>query len=307
MKQPISISTLFSNIDAQLRAVYSDPILCEQYAWWTLEAVTGKNKAQLLTHTTITLTEHQQKKLATWLHALVHEHKPIQYLIGSVPFNNCEILVEPPILIPRPETEEWCYNLIAQLKQNNIKNFTLLDLCSGTGCIAIALAKVFPDAQIYAADINSQAVSLSKKNAEHNNCTNVTVVESDLFAHIPAQLRFDLIVANPPYIDPADASTMEPCVTQWEDPRALFAADHGLAITAQIIEQSPAWLTDSKELAHAHIPQLMIEIDCTQANVITTLMHTHNFTESIIHKDLEGKDRVISGRLGNVAVPHSIT
>ncbi|MFI5332847.1 MAG: peptide chain release factor N(5)-glutamine methyltransferase [Candidatus Babeliales bacterium] len=303
LKQPISTSTLFTDVDTQLRTVYPDPILCEQYTWWTLEAVTGKNKAQLLTHT-ITLTEHQQEKLATWLHALVHEHMPIQYLIGSVPFNNCDIVVETPILIPRPETEEWCSNLITQLKQNDITTFTLLDLCSGTGCIAIALAKAFPHAQIYAADINPQAVSLSKKNAEHNNCNNITVIESDLFNSIPAHLRFDLIVANPPYIDPADEPTLDSSVTQWEDPRALFAANHGLAITQKIIEQSSVWLTDNKEMRAARIPQLMIEIDCTQADAVTTLMYKNNFTESTIHKDLEGKDRVISGRLSNVAVPH---
>jgi release factor glutamine methyltransferase len=305
MKQPTTITSLLAHIDAQLRTLYSDPVLCEQYAWWTLEAITGKNKAQLLTHNSITLTEHQHEKLSIWLDKMLNKHMPIQYLLGSVPFNNCDILVESPILIPRPETEEWCSNLITQLKQKNIKNFTLLDLCSGSGCIAIALAKAFPHAQIYAADINPQAVALSKKNAAHNQCTHVTCIESDLFENIPANLRFDLIVANPPYIDPADKTTLDSSVTRWEDPRALFATDHGLAIITKIIEQAPAWLTHNKELHAVGIPQLMIEIDCTQGNVTTTLMRKNNFTHVTMHKDLEGKDRVISGSINHVAVTSS--
>lgn len=300
MQQPTSITTLITDINTQLHTLYQDPTLGEQYAWWILQAVTGQNKAQLLTDNTITLTEHQQTKLEDWLHKLVHEQMPIQYLLGSVPFNSCDILVEPPILIPRPETEEWCYNLITQLKQNSSKKFTLLDLCSGSGCIAVAIAQAFPHAHIYAADINSEAVALSKKNAKHNKCSNVTCLESDLFANIPAHLRFDIIVANPPYIDPADKPAMDKSVTQWEDPRALFAPHHGLAIIQKIIEQAPEWLTKNKELQKADIQQLMIEIDCTQGAAATTLMHQNHF-ESTVHKDLEGKDRVISGSIRNVA------
>jgi release factor glutamine methyltransferase len=304
MKHPISITTLFTDINAQLRTAYPEALLCEQYTWWTLEAITRKNKAMLLTQNSITLTEHQQIKLTTWIHKMVHEHMPIQYLLGSVPFNNCDILVEPPILIPRPETEEWCYNLSTLLKKSFLKKLTILDLCSGTGCIAVALAKALPHAQVYASDISPHAVILGKKNAEHNQCTNVTCIESDLFSNIPTHLRFDLIVANPPYIDPAAKPSLDSSVTQWEDPRALFAPDHGLHIINKIIEQAPSWLTDNKDLKAADIPQLMIEIDCTQADAVTTLMHKNNFTDITVHKDLEGKDRVISGSVVHVAIPN---
>lgn len=303
MKQPTPIATLITEINTQLHTSFSDSTLCEQYSWWMLEAITGKNKTQLLADTHITLTAHQQEKLTSWLHKMVHEHVPIQYLLGSVPFNNCEILVEPPILIPRPETEEWCFNLIEQLKKSSIKNLTILDLCSGTGCIAIALAKAFPHAQIYAVDINPHAVALGKKNALHNRCKNITFIESDLFTHIPEHMRFDLIVGNPPYIDPATQKTMDSSVTKWEDPRALFADNQGLAIIAQIIEQAPDWLTRNNTLAQARIPQLMLEIDATQKNATTALMHKNGYSEVVVYKDLEGKDRVISGSINHVAIP----
>lgn len=297
MKQPTTITTLIIDINTQLRTVYPDPILCEQYSWWLLQAITGNNKAQLLMHQTLMLTEHQEKKLDSWLHKIVREHMPIQYLFGSVPFNNCEILVEPPILIPRPETEEWCYNLITKLKKQNVKKLTILDLCSGTGCIAIALAKALPHAQIYAIDINPQAIALGQKNAAHNNCTNITFIASDLFTNIPTHLRFDLIVANPPYIDPAAKKTMDKTVTEWEDPRALFAENHGLAIIDSIIEQAPQWLTCNKELHAAQIPHLVLEIDATQADALAQIMQKNNYSAIVVEKDLAGNNRVISGSI----------
>lgn len=295
MKQPNSIATFITDITSQLRTVYPDPILCEQYSWWMVEAITGNNKAELLTQTTLTLSEHQQKKLDSWLDKLVNKHMPIQYLLGSVPFNNCEILVEPPLLIPRPETEEWCYNLSTQLKNHAIKKLTILDLCSGTGCIAIALAKALPLAHIYAVDINPQAVALGQKNAAHNNCTNITFIASDLFTNIPAHLRFDLIVANPPYIDPAAKKTMDKTVTAWEDPHALFAANHGLAIIDSIIKQAADWLVCNKQLCAAKIPQLVMEIDATQADLVTQIMQKNNYSTIVVDKDLAGNNRVISG------------
>ena len=301
MNNAIAISTLFTHIDSQLRTAYPDPQLCEQYTWWTIQAITGLSKAALLTNATITLTHAQEKKIEQWITKMVHDHMPIQYLIGSVPFNDCDILVESPILIPRPETEEWCFNLIEELKQVGEHTLTILDLCSGSGCIAIALAKAFPHAHVYAVDINPQAIMLGINNATHNNVTNITFIESDLFTRIPSTLRFDVIVCNPPYIDPQDKPTMDASVTEWEDPRALFAPHHGLAIISALIEQAPHWLQPNQSLEQHDIPQLMIEIDCTQGHAAATLMQNNGYTAITVHTDLEGKDRVISGRLVHVA------
>src|SRR5581483_4259125 len=113
MSSPLLV---ISTIEHRLESVYPDALLRHQYAWWTIEHITGYNKATLLVQQDITLNEEQKNLLEQWMHALVIQKKPIQYLLGSVPFNGVTILVRPPILIPRPETEEWCIGLIQQLK-----------------------------------------------------------------------------------------------------------------------------------------------------------------------------------------------
>ena len=104
MKKAIDVIVLIQQISKQLQSVYSDFTLCQQYAWWIFEAIIKKNKAQLIAQEIIILTEEQQNSINQWVDKLVNEKIPIQYLIGSVPFNRVEILVKSPVLIPRQET-----------------------------------------------------------------------------------------------------------------------------------------------------------------------------------------------------------
>ncbi|HZW60630.1 MAG TPA: peptide chain release factor N(5)-glutamine methyltransferase [Candidatus Babeliales bacterium] len=302
MKETSTINSIIAEIRHRLEAVYSDPLLCEQYAWWTVETITGKDKATLLLHPDNILTPEQHHTLEQWLYKMIKEHEPIQYLIGSVPFGNVEIIVKSPTLIPRPETEEWTIKLIDQLKKLTNSKLTILDLCCGTGCIAIAIAKALPRAHIIAADIAPHAVELSKKNALHNNTPNVTVLQSDLFASMPSNMKFDLIVSNPPYINPTDWASLDESVTAWEDRQALIADDHGLAIIEKIVMQAPNYLHPTSECLAENIPQLMLEIDYNQGNAVRALMESTYYTHVTIHKDLEGKDRVASGSLKDVAI-----
>src|SRR3972149_11961346 len=108
---------IVNTISLELLAKYGDKDLCNQYAWWVLESITQQNKAALLLKDTITLSEQQQQKLTQWIKQQVHGNIPLQYLIGTVPFADCSFLVEPPILIPRQETEEWCINSIERLQK----------------------------------------------------------------------------------------------------------------------------------------------------------------------------------------------
>ncbi len=297
MKQ---ISSLITQISQQLLTAYKDPILCEQYAWWIIEAVTGKKQAYLIGESG-ELTPEQSEQITAWLARLIDDHMPIQYLIGTVPFNDVDILVEPPILIPRPETEEWCFNLIEQLKQLPHTTITILDMCSGSGCIALALAKSLPQAKVYACDINPQAIALSLRNVRHNQLSNVTFFESDLFNAVPRDLRFDLIVSNPPYIPPSAWHSLSASVTQWEDKRALIAEHNGLAIIEQIITHAPHYLRHNHEMQELTIPQLVLEIDYTQGASVQKLMQTAHYNHVAIKKDLEGNDRIAIGRVDYVA------
>lgn len=302
MKTANNIITLITHLAHALEKTYTDPLLCEQYAWWIIEALTQSSKTKLLLDQTIILTDEQQQKFDHWLVLLMQEKMPLQYLLSSVPFNTVDILVKPPTLIPRPETEEWCADLIELLKTLPKTNLSILDLCCGSGCIAIALAKALPHVHVLAVDISLDALALTDKNTKHNSITNVTTLQSDLFNNIPRDLRFDLIVSNPPYIAPEDWGNLSDSVTAWEDRQALIADDHGLAILKKIIEQAPYHIKKNEILKQHSVPQLMLEIDYQQGKSVCQLMQALDYNDIHVKKDLEGKDRVVIGRVDDVAI-----
>lgn len=292
-----NVEIIVTGIAHQLLKAYNDDQLCHQYAWWLLEALTKQKKYQLIDHNEIKLTKEQEETLSLWLQKLSEQHYPLQYLLGSVPFCNLDILVEPPVLIPRPETEEWTCRLIKKLTQLRNRHLTILDLCTGSGCIALALGKALPQAQIVASDIQDHALRLAEKNCEHNGIFNVAVYKSDLFASLPSSFKFDLIVGNPPYIEPEEWQDLEHSVKDWEDKKALVAPEHGLQIIANIIQQAPNYVRVNKELETANIPQLMLEIGFRQGFRVKELLEQSGYCTINIEKDLEGKDRVACARV----------
>jgi release factor glutamine methyltransferase len=296
MKKNIII--LNKEIADKFKNIYNHESQREQVAWWLLQALTKKSEAQLVADGEISLSPDQEKTLNLWIKQHSKELKPLQYILGSVPFCTLEILVEPPVLIPRPETEEWCFNLIKQLKQLSNKNINVLDLCSGSGCIALALAKALPEAKVLGTDISDAALKLAKKNAQFNNIKNVSFIKSDIYKKVPEKLVFDLIVANPPYITPKAWEELSPMVKKWEDKQALMANENGLAIISRIIQGAPKHLVINDEFIKLHIPQLELEIDYTQGNAIKDLMEQAGLSNVEIIKDMEGKDRVVAGGLG---------
>src|SRR5690349_17330917 len=113
-------------------------------AWYILEAVTKKNKSELISLNKISLTSFEKKQINYWINEHLNNHMPLQYIIGTVPFINSDILVQKPVLIPRPETEYWCFKLIERLNTLNNSKIKILDIGTGSGCLAIAIAKAFP-------------------------------------------------------------------------------------------------------------------------------------------------------------------
>lgn len=297
MNKKIPVSTLITNTAAALARAYSNKNLCKQYALWMLQAITGKTELQLITQSSLTLTQEQEKKLQKWIDAQVNHHEPLQYLLGSVPFGDLEILVQAPILIPRPETEEWCMILLDHLKKLKNKKLHILDLCTGSGCIALTLAHALPQSTVLATDIDTRAITLCKKNAKHNGITNVTCLHSDLFTKIPKTRKFDFIISNPPYIPLNQWKTLDASVKEWENKIALVAEDDGLALIKKIIEQASAYLQENAELREKQIPQLMIEIGYQQGPAVAQYFKKSGYTNVVVHKDLEGKDRIVSGRI----------
>lgn len=293
----IKTEELIKSIESQLHGTYECPLLCSQYASWVLEHILKVSKAEIITFDTINLSEQQQTMLSDWIDKLVNKHMPIAYLIGSVPFDGVTVLVESPILIPRPETEEWTVKLINELKQLDNKQITILDVCTGSGCIALALAKNLPESHIIALDISDKAVEIIKRNCAYNHITNIEIIKSDLFKEIPKNYTFDLIVGNPPYIDEDDWDGLDASVKKWEDKTALIAQNHGMAIIERIIDDAKNFLKPNPSMEAVGIAQLIVEIDCTQGMRVLNKLENAGYCNNIIEKDLEGKDRVAKGRL----------
>jgi release factor glutamine methyltransferase len=297
----INTFTYIQYIQKQLFPFYKDDSLCENYAWFLLEKISNKTKTDLIITQQFTLSPDQQNQIKNWIYLLTEKKMPIQYILGSVPFNDLTILVKPPILIPRPETEEWTINLVEQLKKLKNKNIQILDIATGSGCIALTLAYHLPDALVTATDISAQALQLAQENSRYNKTYNVEFIESDLFSALVTKKQFDIIVANPPYIAESEKKDIDESVTEWEDRRALFAPDNGLALIKQIIDFAPLYIKNNEEMKHYNIPQLAIEIGYQQGDYVTTYMHALHYNDVHIYKDLEQKDRVVVGRIDYVA------
>lgn len=263
--------------------------LSPQQAWWLLEFVTDKTRTQLQFGTE-QLTPEQQQKLDAYIKEIAIDHKPLAYILGWVPFLDLKLLVTPPTLIPRPETENWVDELINTIRKVQTEHLTILDIGTGSGCIALSLAQAFPTSQVYAVDIAQSALELAQNNAQLNNISNITFLESDLFNNLPTDLKFDLIVSNPPYIDPT--VKLDKSVANWEDHGALFANNQGMHIIEKIIQQTKNHLKKNNELNY----QLVIEIDVSQGNIVKKLLENCGFDSVEIRKDQFNRDRTAWAR-----------
>lgn len=297
----MNIKTYLGDITRRLQIAYSDSSLARHNALLLLEKATGMSKIQLIMSHGESLSAQQHELVEAWITDIIGAHKPLQYILQSVPFGSLEILVEPPILIPRPETEEWVLDIAQRLHQiARDSALHILDLCTGSGCIGLLLAHTLPKAHIYASDINPAALALAEKNAHLNSISNITFIQSDLFNSLTPGVQYDLIVTNPPYISQKEWTDLEPTVKEWEDTRALVAPGNGLEIIETIITHAPEHLKLNTLLKNHDLPQLCIEIGHTQAENVKVLMKTHGYHDILAQKDLAGKDRVIMGRVDHV-------
>ncbi len=282
---------LISNINSQLKAIYHNEEQAKMLSWAILEFITHQNKSQLILNKKISLSDEQAKELEKVLYMHTIKLKPLQYIFKKVPFLAIDVLLKEPILIPRSETEQWCHEIIQRIK--DIKNLTILDLCTGTGCIGLAIAKEKPDSIVYAIDLLPEACKLAEQNAKHNNIENIKIIRSNLYQNLPKDLKFDLIVSNPPYISYKQWKHLDPMVKKWESRTALIAKDSGTYLIKKIIKQAVHWLKPNNQFIKTDIPQLIIEIDQNQSSKVTKLLRHYGFTKITTKKDLFEVDRVI--------------
>ncbi|MFA5239069.1 MAG: peptide chain release factor N(5)-glutamine methyltransferase [Phycisphaerae bacterium] len=258
-----------------------------------LSCVLGLKRIELYTQFEKIVSEEQLGRL----HNLVERagrHEPIAYLAGKTEFYSLEIEVSADCLIPRPETELLVERAIEFLRVRSPvagpgKQF-VCDLCTGSGCVAAAIAKNYPDCQIIATDICDAALSVADRNIKkHQLGERIKLLHGDLFDPIVPYLdveKFDLIVCNPPYVSADEFEKLDKNVKDYEPRLALFAGDEGLDIYQRIIEKVEQFLKPDAAL--------MLEIGYEQGQAVTQLIEKTNcFSEINIEKDNQGNDRIV--------------
>lgn len=252
-------------------------LLIEHFAGYSLvDILMGKK----LTEDKLKIVEEKAK-----LRAKTRE--PIQYIIGLADFMGEKFLVNKDVLIPRDETELLVRKAIEIIKENNFK--MVLDMCTGSGCIACMIAKL-TNSQAMGVDISTEAIHTAFKNMEKFGLYNRAIFrKSDIYSKIREDEKFDLIVSNPPYIPPKEKETIQEEVS-YEPDLALYTTDEkGLAFYEKIIKDTPKFLNKGG--------YLMFELGIGQSSDVAKIMNTYGFDDIKVLKDLANIDRVIFGTL----------
>lgn len=271
---------------SELRALYPEGEL-RTFVYMLFEAFLGWDKTQFLLHRDDTINQSDLLRFH-WAAEDLKHHRPIQHIVGHTHFCSLRIDVSPDALIPRPETEEIVQSLILSLHPAPA---AVLDLCTGSGCIAIALKHHFPTAEVTAVDISPAVLALAQHNARQNN-TEITFRQTDLLD--PAQLAalpcpYDLIVSNPPYVMERERADMKPNVLDYDPAQALFVPDSDPLLFYRAIGQYAV-----RSLAPGG--QLVVEINQALAAETSQLFGTLGF-DTRIHDDFRGNPRSITATL----------
>jgi release factor glutamine methyltransferase len=225
--------------------------------------------------------------------------EPLQHIVGSTSFCGFEIAVNRNVLVPRPETEllaelGWQF-LLAASKQSgdgstlDSRLSTCLDFCTGSGCIAIALAAKCPNAKIIATDISGDALKLAGENAAKNNVAGrIDFLHGDGLAALP-KTQFDLIVSNPPYIPSAEIATLQPEVRDFDPRLALDGGADGLEFYRLIASQAKAFLK--------HGGKIMVEFGDGQAGAVRKIFETEKWIVEAVKEDYSQRARILIAKI----------
>ena len=209
-------------------------------------------------------------------------HIPLQYIINKQNFYGLDFYVDESVLIPRYDTENIVDRIVKDCKEN--KCLSVLDLCTGSGCIAVSLKKCGFE-KVYAADISDKALAVAKHNSKLNNA-DIIFLQSDLYENFPKEIRFDIIVSNPPYISTDEIARIEKQVRDFEPKLALDGGRDGLDFYKKIINLSKNFLNNKG--------RLYLEIGYDQSKDVVDLAKKEGYDNIVIIKDLSGRDRGIS-------------
>lgn len=209
----------------------------------------------------------------------------MQYVLGTAAFRRLELRVGPGVFIPRPETELVAERALELLPRDGV----VVDLCCGSGAIALSIADERPDARVLATELSPAASRWAASNRDASGLR-VDLYEGDLFSPLPVDLRggVDVVVSNPPYVDERERGVLPRDVVDHEPHEALFAPGDGTAVVERIVAEAPEWLRPGG--------WLVVEIGETQGDAARGLLSARGFAEIAVKPDYNGRDRIAEGR-----------
>jgi len=258
-------------------------------AEWLLSSATGLSRVELYAYHDRPLSPDERACYRT-LVAKRAEGMPLQYVTGEMPFRHLIVHVEPGVFIPRPETEVLVDVALEHL--SDIEEPVVVDLCTGSGCVAVSIASEHPTARVWAVDLSEAAVATTVRTAGNAKVAErVHTLHGDLFDPLPSELSgtVDLIVSNPPYIPSADLPELPAEVLGFEPHLALDGGPDGLDVFRRIAEAADAWLAPGGGLA------LELDSRCVAAAAAEL---QERFTGVTVRRDLAGRERIVYARKG---------
>lgn len=228
------------------------------------------------------LSKEIEEKYFSLIEKYIREDVPLSHLVGFEYFYDRKFKVTKDVLSPRMETEELIYKVVEYVKATKKNNLKILDLCTGSGIIAITLKKELDQLliDVVASDISEEAIKVAKENAQFHDAT-IKFIQSDIFDNIDE--KFDIIVSNPPYIDRKDEVTIQDNVLKYDPHLALFAEEEGMYFYRNIVEKASSYLNDNGVI--------FFEIGYDQKDKIIKLADMNGYSAEV-YKDINGRDRM---------------
>ena len=254
---------------------------------WLLTSVLDCSRMQLYTDFQKPLSPTELAEFKSLLKQRL-EHKPVQYIIGQTEFMGLSFAVDERVLIPRPETEILVEHAVHWLRNQPEESRKVLDIGTGSGCIAVSIAALVSEANVIATDISEDALQIAKQNAGLNKVTEkISFLQHDIIEEDPENVPFNLIVSNPPYIGRQDFEMVQKDVLDYEPDIALFAEGGGLLFYNHFASKASEWLCEGG--------QIMLEIGGDhQVNSVTEIFQDHPWKNVKMIKDYNQRGRILT-------------
>lgn len=276
----------------KLRSIYPEGE-ASQITDWVMEHITSSKKAERMIYKKEAITDDEEKKLKQYTERLI-QHEPVQYVLNEAWFYKMKFYVDKNVLIPRPETEELVDWIVREVgsQGSGVRSKKILDIGTGSGCIAVALKKNLPAAEVWACDVSDEALTVARKNADSLDALidfiPIDFLNKEEWKQLP---HFDVIVSNPPYVPEKDKAQMQPNVLNYEPHTALFVPNDDALIFYKAIAEF------AKEKLNAN-GSVYAEIHESLGEDVMKLFRSKGFSAEL-RKDLQGKERMINAVSGS--------